>query len=701
MALRVSTLTFVLGLACAAMAADPPDLYIAPYLQNVTQTGITVMWETTRPVAGTVEFGQKGKFNRKVTEETPVKIHEVRLTGLKPGETYGYRVRYGEEVLQSASFTTAPPPGTREWRLVVYGDNRSNPDTHAGNVKQIMEFKPGIVLNSGDLVAQGTIYEQWKTQYFDPMRGLSEYVPVYTCLGNHERNAVHYYNYISVPEENAESYYSFDYANAHIISLNTNTKDAPFERGEAQTEWLIRDLEAHRDAEWKIVFFHNPLFRCHPTRGITSQRWVWQPIFDEYGVDLVVCGHDHYYQRTYAVGNYSGEPRRGVTHLISGGGGAGTYPVVPKIHAASRRRVHHVTLLDVMGDRMVGRAVDIDGNIFDAFVLDRQTTNSPEEFISYGIYELERDLGNVIRGMPVVRTGEVEAKIDTVLQVPNPFRAPVRMALSWNGTNGWRATPLQESWLIQPGDPIRIPLRAHGRVEELYPAPTATLRFAAPDGEKAFRNDEVTFYPLKLWSERVLKVADVPAAPTVDGDQSDEAWKRAPGVEDFVDVQGHGRPIRGVSARLVRSGGVLYVAARVDAPAGIAKSGYEGRDNQRAPRNDHFRVHLGAGEDAYTFLVTARGTELDAKGTDREWNSTFKAAAAEVGGGWQMEMAIPLQELGMSGLPLRINLTRRDATANTESELSPTFGRSGLDHRVPMYQGDWEAVERFAVLKLK
>ena len=180
MALRISILSFVIGLACAAGAADAPDLYIAPYLQNVTQTGITVMWETAQPVAGTVEFGQKGKFNRRVTEETPVKIHEVRLTGLKPGETYGYRVRYGKEVLQPASFATAPPPGVREWRLVVYGDNRSNPDTHARNVKQIMKFKPGIVLNSGDLVAQGSIYEQWKTQYFDPMRGLSEYVPVYT-----------------------------------------------------------------------------------------------------------------------------------------------------------------------------------------------------------------------------------------------------------------------------------------------------------------------------------------------------------------------------------------------------------------------------------------------------------------------------------------------------------------------------------------
>ena len=135
---------------------------------------------------------------------------------------------------------------------------------------------------------------------------------------------------ISLPDGQGEVYFSFDYANAHIISLNSNAKDAPYTIGQPQTEWLINDLKAHQDATWTIVYFHHPLFRSHPTRGITEQRWVWQPIFDELGVDLVINGHDHYYMRAYPVGNYAGEPRRGVFHLISGGGGANTYPMVPK-----------------------------------------------------------------------------------------------------------------------------------------------------------------------------------------------------------------------------------------------------------------------------------------------------------------------------------------------------------------------------------
>ena len=581
----------------------------------------------------------------------------------------------------------------------MYGDNRSNPQTHQRNVEQIKQLKPSIVLNTGDLVAQGRVYDQWKTQYFDPLRGLAEYVPVFPCMGNHEQNADHYYNYMSVPDENGEVYYSFDYANAHIIALNSNAQDAPFERGDPQTEWLIQDLEAHKDAEWKIVFFHHPLFRCHLTRGITPQRWVWQPIFDEYGVDLVLTGHDHYYQRTYAIGNYTGTPRRGVFHMISGGGGAGTYPIVPKAHAAARRRVHHVAVLDVMGDRVVGRAVDIDGHTFDAFVVDKRTVNSPEEFVAYEVYQIERDIADAIRNSPVVPVGKNGVDVDRTLEIPNPFNTPVRMALSWQGTNGWTLGHYEETLLLQPGIPIRILIRARGQAGAIYPLPTATLRFETPEGKKAFRNDVVTFHPLKVSPDRVLNAAVMPTGPVVDGDLSE--WSQAQTIDDFVDVQGSRRPDRQIEARIARHDGTLYVAARMEAPAGIAGQDTGDRDSFQVLRRDHFRVHLGAGDEAYTFLVSSHGTVFDAKGTDRQWNSGFTAAATETPAGWQVEIAIPLRDLGIDGQPLRINLARRDATANAECELSPTFGASGLDHRVPMFRADWNAVERFGELGTK
>lgn len=688
-------------LAFAAPEADPPDLYIAPYLQNATPASMTVMWETADPVVGIVEFGQRGRFVHRERESAPRKIHEIHLTDLKPGELYNYRVRYGDRLLPPAEFRTAPAPGTQNWRFVVYGDNRSNPDTHTRNVEQIMKARPSIILNSGDLVAAGSRYEEWKSHYFDPLRGVSQFIPVFPCLGNHEQNAVHYYNYHSLPGEKGERYYSFDYANAHIVALNSNRRDAPFELGEEQTEWLIADLEKHRDAKWTFVFFHHPLFRSHPTRGIEPQRWVWQPIFDKYGVDLVINGHDHYYMRSYPVGKYVGGQRRGVYHLISGGGGANTYPMVPKPHAAFRRRIHHITVIDVMNDRLVGRAVDIDGNTFDAFVIDQQAVNSPEEFISYEVFEIERDLSQAIYDLPVTKAGPGGVEINTEIEVPNRFDYPLQLTVAWNGTNGWKVTPQSGTYLLEAGNPIRIPIAARAGAADLYPAPTLELRFNTPDGEKAFRNDAVTLYPLRFAPAKSVKVPRSDGPPQIDGDLSDAVWKKAYVAGMFVDAQGAAAAERAVEARLLRSGDTLYLAARVEAPDGLTTKGYEQRDESRLTRNDHLRVSLAVDDTVYSFLVNARGAVLDARGEENDWNSGFTARTAPQENGWQAELAIPLGDLAIDGKRLRVNVSRFDETANSYSELMPTFGHSPLDHRVPMYQADSLAAEAFADLKLE
>ena len=91
----------------------------------------------------------------------------------------------------------------------------------------------------------------------------------------------------------------------------------------------------------------------------------------------------------------------------------------------------------------------------------------------------------------------------------------------------------------------------------------------------------------------------------------------------------------------------------------------------------------------------------DARGEDNSWNSSFNANTAPSSNGWQAELAIPLGDLAIAGKRLRVNLARFDETANSYSELTPTFGHSPLDHRVPMYQSDPLAAGAFANLKLE
>jgi len=700
----LQTLGLAAAVCMASFAADPADLYIAPYLQNVKPDSMTIMWETTTPVIGYVEYGLGSNLDRKVVEPEPRKIHEIVLGGLEVGGRYSYRAGWGSETLPATYFRTAPPPGTENWRMVVYGDNRSNPGTHSRNVERIRELDPAIILNSGDLVAQGSRYEQWKPQYFDPLRGVSENIPVFPCLGNHEQNAKHYYDYHSLPNENGEVYYSFDYANAHIIALNSNSRDAPFDLDSKQTRWLIDDLEKNKDATWKFVFFHHPLFRSHPTRGVTPQRWVWQRVFEEHGVDMVINGHDHYYMRSYAIGDYTAESKQGLYHLISGGGGAGTYPIVPKIHAAFRREIHHVTAIDIQDDRLVGRAVDIDGNVFDAFVIDKQAVNSPEEFISYEVYEFERDLGEAIRQTPVqvLRSGD-SAELSVELEVANPFRAPLQGRLDWRSSAPWESGPAGESFPIEPGEPVRLKLHARLHGAQLYPLPIPTLELSRTNGEVAFRNNAIEFYPFRVSASKPVSAARASSTPKIDGRLGDRAWRNAETLDAFVDVQGAERPQRRVQVRMVHAEGRLYLAARIEAPEASLERGEQAdeEEDRRTLRDDHIRVMLGAGESAYSFAVNARGAELDIKGDEVDWNSDFQTAASPAKDGWQAELSIPLSELNLATDHLRINIARRDVAANRICELVPTFGQSGQDHYVPQYDSDAKAVVRFAPLTLE
>ena len=199
--LRIKLLFVLLWMVGAGLFAqsetEPKNLHIYPYLQYATPNSIIIKWETIEATTGKVEYSVDKSFKNKSGETDPVKIHEIKLNGLEPSTTYHYRVSYDNTTLEAAAFTTAPPVGTPNMRIVAYGDNRTYPEVHKKIVDQILKLNPSMIIHSGDLVSSGDSYEQWKEQYFDPMRGLSENICVFPSLGNHERNSHHYYDYAS------------------------------------------------------------------------------------------------------------------------------------------------------------------------------------------------------------------------------------------------------------------------------------------------------------------------------------------------------------------------------------------------------------------------------------------------------------------------------------------------------------------------
>lgn len=357
--LLLAGLTAVLPLADAPCAHGAAGISKGPYLQRPTTTGIIVRWVTDTKSAGKVAFaaGESGPVASEstVSESAPAQYHRVQLSGLKPHTRYHYRVTCSGETREGTFITAATP--RQPFKFIAYGDTRTNADAHAAVLARMAQFHPEFVLQSGDLVQDGTNEAQW-TVFFHTAETLMRNVPYFPALGNHERNGAPYFRYFDAPRD-----YSFDYGNTHFVVLDSNRPEPEFA---AQERWLREDLAANQRAVWRIVTFHHTPYTCvaMPSRRAVSVllRRRLEPLFEAGRVQLVINGHDHTYQHHVAPD--------GIHYVVSGGGGAPLYPVkldTPFTRVA--KSAYHDCEITVNGAQLSLRAVEPDGAVIDQFTL--------------------------------------------------------------------------------------------------------------------------------------------------------------------------------------------------------------------------------------------------------------------------------------------------------------------------------------------
>jgi acid phosphatase type 7 len=335
-----------------------------PYLSNVTLTSIVISWETDSDSNSVIEYASDNKYaasggayDQKVEVAGNVKRHSLTLKDLVPSALYHYKVTSGADTSQDTTFHTAVRP-TEPYIVDVYGDTRTNPGDHLSVIKKMIESKPNIVLHSGDLVESGSNLALWDI-YFSTIRDLAKNVPYYTTLGNHEGNSQNYYDLLYLPSgggQDNEQWYSFDYGNSHIISLDSNIR-----YNADQLKWLENDLAQSADKfQWIFVFFHNPPYSSssHGSEFATLTDWI--KLFEKYGVDMVFNGHDHVYERS--VNN-------GIQYVIAGSGGAPQYDVniKPNPNQIYAEKTLHFCKLSIDGASLIFEMIRPDGSIGDTF----------------------------------------------------------------------------------------------------------------------------------------------------------------------------------------------------------------------------------------------------------------------------------------------------------------------------------------------
>jgi acid phosphatase type 7 len=294
--------------------ASALDIIKGPYLQNVTETSVVIMWETDAYSDSTVSYNGGTK-----TDSSLVTIHEIQLTGLYPGRQYYYTVASaiaGEiPVTSDQSEFSCAPDSAQPFRFAVFGDTQPLTDftTITNVINGIIGSNPDIVLHTGDLVWDGTVYNNW-AKFFDPSSALMNNTPLFPVMGNHEIFSPNYetwfYNFFSLPDNGTghgvEQWYTFIYGNVQFFGLDTNVESVD------QDNWLAGQLEESR-ATWKVVYFHEPPYTAASSGNNQYVIDHWIPLFQQYGVNMVFSGHTHAYERYY-------DQIYGTTYLVSGGG---------------------------------------------------------------------------------------------------------------------------------------------------------------------------------------------------------------------------------------------------------------------------------------------------------------------------------------------------------------------------------------------
>ncbi|MFN2440266.1 MAG: metallophosphoesterase [Chitinophagaceae bacterium] len=458
-------LVFFLLTSCSICLSQ--QLIVHPYLQpgnapTLTKEEKVIIWQTDSiPASFTVEYGTSTQYDKSISAKathlnlgnSQTILYRAMLPDLSFDKEYYYRISINGKPLVEALFATR---STKPFsRFVVFGDCGIGTAAEAKIAYQAYLSKPQFVLTTGDNVySRGRVSEYLKNYfpYFNgtvssPQTGapLMRSVPFYSAIGNHDVYAADlatypdglaFFYYFDLPRnapafkrsvtakgrpEQLDSFnkaaegrypnmsnYSFDHGNVHIVCIDSNPYVHPFEND--FLTWLENDLKNSK-AQWKIVAFHHPGFNSSMVHYNNQWMRVLSPVFERSGVNLVLNGHVHNYQRSYPLKfqsklndagkplidslgrvdgkfildkNFDGKRKTrpdGVVYMVTGAGGAGLYDTAfsnkPRLwkHEPEANwvpftvklisHIHSYSLIETSTDQLTFQQFDVEGKLLD------------------------------------------------------------------------------------------------------------------------------------------------------------------------------------------------------------------------------------------------------------------------------------------------------------------------------------------------
>lgn len=415
-----------------------------PYLQAPSGNTMTVRWRTNFLTRSTVFFGEnEKKLDQKVDSLVYKNDHIVTLTGLKPNTKYYYKVGIPKDTLSHKiySFKTFPADKSADFSFAVFVDPGSLGEDQRKVRDAVLDYysdkRMDFWLQLGDNAYNHGTDEEFQNNFFEPFGFMLSHFPSFSTLGNHDyhdvdfgskyaqktKSNVYFKIFTSptngqsggVPSHNP-SFYSFDIGTTHIISLDSYAIEPDgkmvFDEGGIQYQWLIGDLEAYKNHKgFKIVYTHFPPFSKGTHDSDTESIMVGVReklihLFDKYGIDLVLSGHSHVYERSGMLKGFSGKsaeyvqdkyelkpgksvvPEFGKADTYRKKSGAGTVYVVTgnssataktryrdyphKVMKFSNDQISGACIVDIKSNRLTVKWITENNKIEDAFVIQKE-----------------------------------------------------------------------------------------------------------------------------------------------------------------------------------------------------------------------------------------------------------------------------------------------------------------------------------------
>jgi hypothetical protein len=447
-----------------------------PYLQSVAQESIKILWRTDSPAGSYVEIAlEEGGAPVMTVEDTSmVEDHIVLVEGLLPATQYYYQIGMSSGSMAPGAdnqyFTTSNFDGDKLsfWATGDFGSrNQKQIDVRDAFIDHVNGDYPDFWLWLGDNAYDNGTDAEYQERIFTPPYGYDQlltFLPFYPVPGNHDYGSVNllspppqhrgpYFEIVEVPKNGeaggtpsgTELYYSFDWGNAHFVALNSEAFAYTLFTNTPMEQWLREDL-SNTDKLWKIVYWHQPPYSkgSHDSDDfweifMAAMRQHYNPVVELFGVDLVLSGHSHVYERSHLIKGHFGksgsfdpstmfidneEPyvkyidgdsaNYGTMYIVQGNSGkddddaAGGHPIFA--FESSGDNICGSLLVEIDGSRLTGKHIRNDGQVVDEFE----------------IFKALRDSS--------VLTGSAGSRLNEFKVYPNPTRDMISLDFSLKET---------------------------------------------------------------------------------------------------------------------------------------------------------------------------------------------------------------------------------------------------------------------------